>query len=384
MVGPDYAYSNLPFAVSCGVDTFVVSLGLAWAARGRMPYRRLPVIIVVATLTLAVKGAAMVASGLNQFGVIHVAWLDLVIVLPIAAVGVLVSTRLRTCRALVAVALAALLLVFPVGIYASFVEPSRTMLERVDVSVPAERSGSRSVRIVVVADLQFDQLGGHEREAIDLVMAQHPDVILIAGDIHQGTRASFERQLGETRVLLGRLKAPDGTYAVQGDVEGLGKARRAYAGTGVRLLVNETAAVRVGDRKLTIGGVQLRYRSPGAREATRRLAGHPGAGDIRILLAHRPDAVLGLAPQTRVDLTVAGHTHGGQVQLPGIGAITTASDLPRRIGAGGLHEMAGRRIYVSRGIGVERGQAPRVRLGAPPEVSLLTLRSRSASTSRRH
>ena len=105
----------------------------------------------------------------------------------------------------------------------------------------------------------------------------------------------------------------------------------------------------------------------------RRLEGAPGAGDVRVLLAHRPDAVLNLRRGTRIDLTLAGHTHGGQVQLPGVGPLTIASRVPREVGAGGLHLLGGRRIYVSRGVGVERGQAPRLRLGAVPEVSLLTL-----------
>jgi uncharacterized protein len=71
---------------------------------------------------------------------------------------------------------------------------------------------------------------------------------------------------------------------------------------------------------------------------------------------------------------VAGHTHGGQVQLPIVGPPSIASRVPREVGAGGLHELDGRRIYVSRGVGVERGQAPLLRFGAVPEVSLITLR----------
>ncbi len=70
---------------------------------------------------------------------------------------------------------------------------------------------------------------------------------------------------------------------------------------------------------------------------------------------------------------VAGHTHGGQVQLPIVGPLTIASRVPRSVGAGGLHDLRGRTIYVSRGVGVERGQAPRLRLGAPPEVAIVTL-----------
>ena len=71
---------------------------------------------------------------------------------------------------------------------------------------------------------------------------------------------------------------------------------------------------------------------------------------------------------------VAGHTHGGQVQVPYAGPPTIASQVPRGVGAGGLHELEGRRVYVTRGVGVERGQAPKLRIGSPPEVSVLTLR----------
>jgi uncharacterized protein len=76
-----------------------------------------------------------------------------------------------------------------------------------------------------------------------------------------------------------------------------------------------------------------------------------------------------------VDLVVAGHTHGGQLQLPLVGPPMIASRVPRDVGAGGLHVLDGRRIYVSRGVGVERGQSPNLRLGAPPEVAVVTLTS---------
>ena len=137
---------------------------------------------------------------------------------------------------------------------------------------------------------------------------------------------------------------------------------------------DEQATTRVGDRAISIAGLRLRYWQASARTLTERFEARPGIGDIRLLLAHRPDAAKWLAPDTRVDLVVSGHTHGGQLQLPLVGPLTTASNVPRDVAAGGLHSLGGRRIYVSRGIGVERGQAPRLRFGAPPEVSILTLR----------
>lgn len=370
----DFTYSNAPFALSCVFDAAVVLAAVAWAARGERPTVRLAVAAPLVMAVLAAKGVLMIRLGLNlSFGVTHVVWLDLAVVVPLAGLAVLAHRRLRARRWLVAAAVPALLMA-PVAAYASFVEPSRTVVERADVPLAAQRAGDRPVRVAVVSDIQFEWLGGHEREAVDAVMAQRPDVILLTGDVHQGSAAGFARQLPAIRALLARLRAPGGVYAVQGDAEGLPKARRIYAGTGIRLLVNRSTRVRARDRVLTVAGIELNYRSDRARATMAALERAPGSRDARILVAHRPDAVYGLAPRPRVDLTVAGHTHGGQFQLPFIGAPRTASRVPRAVGSGGLHAIAGRRIYVSRGLGMERGQAPSLRLGAPPEVSVLLLR----------
>jgi GH43 family beta-xylosidase len=109
-----------------------------------------------------------------------------------------------------------------------------------------------------------------------------------------------------------------------------------------------------------------------------RLESEPG-DDIRILLSHRPDVVLGLRRDSRIDLVVAGHTHGGQIVVPGFGPPMTLSNVPRAVAAGGLHRINENAVYVSRGVGCERRQAPRVRFLCPPEVSLIALQSQSAA-----
>ena len=81
-----------------------------------------------------------------------------------------------------------------------------------------------------------------------------------------------------------------------------------------------------------------------------------------------------LLPQSRIDLVVSGHTHGGQIVVPFFGPIMTLSHVPRSVAAGGLHQIDGNYIYVSRGVGCERMQAPRIRFLCPPEISLLTLK----------
>jgi predicted MPP superfamily phosphohydrolase len=96
-------------------------------------------------------------------------------------------------------------------------------------------------------------------------------------------------------------------------------------------------------------------------------------GDLRVVLGHRPDFVKALAGRTRVDLALAGHTHGGQIVVPGFGAPITLSSLPRRY-ASGLHLFEGIPLHVNPGIGMERLTAPQVRFLCPPEVSVLDVR----------
>src|SRR5215211_1330109 len=310
-------------------------------------------------------------AGLDVFGIVHVLWLDLVVALPVAGLVLL----LRRGRHPVARTVGALALIpAAVGIYASFIEPSRLVVERTEVRVPPERAGAAPVRIGIVSDLQFSRVGAHERRAVERLNEQRPDVVLLPGDIHQGSDEEFREQLPQIRRLLGTLRAPGGVFFVTGDQESTAEAQAALRGTGVKLLDNDTARIRVRDRRLAVLGLQL---DPGAGfgvVALRNLDRRPDPREIRLVLAHRPDWVPFLPRRQTADLTVSGHTHGGQVQVPLAGPPTVASDVPRGVGAGGLHVLDGRRLYVSRGVGVERGQAPKLRIGSPPEVSVLTLR----------
>jgi predicted MPP superfamily phosphohydrolase len=339
----DFATTNLPFAISCALDVAIVV--------GAIAVRRF-VALVAALGLLAVKGLAMMAAGLGSFGVAHVLWLDLVVVLPLAGVAAFVVTRRPW--PLLAVAFA------PLGAYASFVEPERLVTERATVDAP----GDVGVRVGVLSDLQFEHVGDHEREAVERLMRERPDVILVAGDFHQGDAATFARELPAIHALLRPLRAPGGVFAVQGDVESIAGLRATVEGTGVRPLVNQVVATR----GLAIGGVERDVHTPAARAAIARLRAARG---VRILLAHRPDVAL---DRPGVDLVVAGHTHGGQVQLPLLGPPVTASEVPDDVAAGGLHAVGGQLVYVTRGVGVERNQAPKLRLGSVPEVSVLTLR----------
>ena len=311
------------------------------------------------------------ALGVHRFGWIYLLYADLVVMVPALGLGLLAVARLSPLARTVAVVSLALI---PVGVYATFIEPFDLRLETAKLPVSERRAGSGVVTIGVLTDLQTLRVGDYEHRAVARLMAERPDVVLLPGDIFQGTRAQFDATKSALMDLLATLQAPGGVYLVLGDTDhGADRLLEILGGTHIRLLVNQIARVTVNGRQLTIGGIELDYTSVAARRLVERLETEEGGDDVRILCAHRPDAALGLKPSSRIDLVVAGHTHGGQIVVPGFGPPMTLSGVPRAVAAGGLHRIEKNPIYVSRGVGCERGQAPRVRFLCPPEVSLLRL-----------
>ncbi len=235
-------------------------------------------------------------------------------------------------------------------------------------------------RIAILAD--FHCLPGVNlgvvRHAIDVAIAQKPDLAILLGDY----AASFEHRRGPNRWLyergfaalapeLRRLRPPDGVIAVVGNHDHYHDAdatRRWLEGLGARVLVNEHLLLRRGAGVLRIGGVD------DAREGDvdpRRALGTSPDAPPTILLSHNPDGVLSLTPDVRADVVLSGHTHGGQVVLPFVGAPITHSRVCRRHTAAGWVPNAHAPLFVSRGIA---GQIP-MRFNCPPELPIARLRA---------
>jgi predicted MPP superfamily phosphohydrolase len=231
--------------------------------------------------------------------------------------------------------------------------------------------GGEEIRVGVLADLQTDDIGASERAAVDRLMDEEPDLILVPGDIFQSDGKDFEAAADEIRELLSGLSAPGGVYLVEGDVDSPGRMAVMTDGLDLEWLDHRVATTEVGGRTVHIGGIPPSYGSAESQATIAELAAQDPA-DLRILLSHRPDAVYEV-PEDGADLVVAGHTHGGQVQLPWIGPLITMSGVPRDVAAGGLHELNGVPLYVSNGVGIERHTAPQVRLGDRPSVGIVTL-----------
>lgn len=198
------------------------------------------------------------------------------------------------------------------------------------------------------------------------VNALAPDLIAVTGDI--ASRAYRGLQADITRFLRS-LRAREGVAATLGNHDHWLDARtvrRAILDADTWLLWNTHAEVRRGGDTLYIVGVDDVWEHED--DLDEALAEVPPEAVATVLLAHEPDFADEAAATGRIGLQLSGHSHGGQVRLPGIGA-PVLPRLGRRYDMG-LYTLAGMRLYVNRGIGMT---APYVRFNCPPEITLITL-----------
>jgi hypothetical protein len=228
------------------------------------------------------------------------------------------------------------------------------------------------LRVAVIADLHAGALHVKEQQVADVVArvnAERPDMCLLLGD-YIDPEALFAREVpvGQVATALAELRAPLGVLAVIGNHDrryGGDRVAAALRDAGLPVLRDDVTTVEIAGHRVAFVGLREGERRP-RRDGSLPI---PDAGDTTIVLSHVPD-VFPRVPD-RVALTVSGHTHGAQVDLPGIRQLITPSRYGARFKAGHIVE-DDRHLYVCRGVGTSH--LP-VRLGAPPEIALLTLRS---------
>jgi len=257
--------------------------------------------------------------------------------------------------------------------YAAAIEPSRLITTTYRITPPDWQAPP--LRIAAIAD---PHAGGpnmtieHIRRTVDQTNALAPDLIVLLGDYIATHRFVTERvPYAAWAAEYARLTAPLGVYAILGnhdwwhDVTGV---RQAFAKVGIPVMENRAVLLGAGSRRFWLAGLgdQLAYRlGPNRHRGVDDLAGtlaqvttdHPV-----ILLAHEPD-IFPTVPD-RVAITLAGHTHGGQIRIP----LLWEQHIPSRFGTryvyGHIVE-SGRHMVVSGGLGTSF--VP-VRLGVPPEI----------------
>ena len=217
------------------------------------------------------------------------------------------------------------------------------------------------------------------RKAVEMVNALHPDLIALTGDFVTvpvlealtGNPRRFAETAEPCAKLLQDLRAPMGRFAVLGNHDGSSdpsRVARALRDHGMPVLINRAVPLVRGRDRIWLAGIDDVLE--GRPDVALALENIP-SGELTILLAHEPDFA-DEASLTPVDLQLSGHSHGGQVWIPGIGAPwlpMLARRYPR-----GLYRVGNMTLYTNLGLGTIH--AP-VRINCPPEITLITLRSKS-------
>lgn len=247
--------------------------------------------------------------------------------------------------------------------------PYRLSVTHRTLRSPKLDANAPPLRLLHLSDLHIERLTTREHQLIEQINRLQPDAILFSGDLLGLGRANDARAQADCRAWLSQLHAPLGVYAVSGSlpVDTPQAMRAVLAGLPIRRLDNERVTLAKDGQSVDLLGVSCTHRPEAdALHLNALMDGQPDR--FRVLLYHTPD----LAPeaaQAGVDLQLSGHTHGGQVRLPGLGALITSSLYGKRFEMG-EYRLGAMTLYVSRGIGLEGMGAPRVRFLCPPEIVL--------------
>lgn len=255
-------------------------------------------------------------------------------------------------------------------VYAVFIEPRQLVVQRQAISLPHWSPALNHLKVAVITDLHVGCLSvpiSKLRRVIAKTNEQKPDLIVMLGDFvaSHGRRSALKPE--EFAHELSALKARYGVYAVLGNHDWWyngEEVRSELEKNDIHVLENASAEVKIGGASLWIAGLADQWtREPSIPSALKNVP----VGSPCLMLMHEPD-LLRDVPES-VSLSLAGHTHGGQVSLPIIGAPIVPTELGSKF-ARGLIVEAEKHYFVSSGVGTS---VLPVRFGVPPEVCILDL-----------
>jgi predicted MPP superfamily phosphohydrolase len=269
------------------------------------------------------------------------------------------------------------------GGYALAVEPLLRLVVTDYELTPSQWPADLSLKIAVLADIHAINPWMSAARIAAIARATNalePDIILLAGDYEAGMPdfgIGSRVSMTECARSLSILKAPLGVHAVLGNhdvnTNGGRNVRRAFAAFGIPVMENAAVRLAKDGRPFWLLGLGDQCGSGGRTVSRTGLDDLPGTlaqivdDAPAILLAHEPDIFVDVP--TRIALTISGHTHGGQVRIPGFGAVLVPSRFGRRFAYGHIVEHD-RHLVVSAGLGTS---GVPVRFGVPPEIVTIRL-----------
>ncbi len=243
-------------------------------------------------------------------------------------------------------------------------EANSLSLERVEIPLQRLPKKLDGFTIIHLSDIHHSPLTGfeHIERTVKIANRLKPDMFILTGDY-----VSHETKfIGPVAKMLGKLKSEFGTHACLGNHDHWTDAdqiTKQFRENGINMLVNEGQRFEAGDSSFWLAGVDDHM--VGKTDLPAALKGsYPD--EFKLLLAHNP-IIFRHCVRAGIDLTLSGHTHGGQVRVR-----DSSRRMIRRRRIAGLHSRKNSKIYITRGIGTV---VLPIRYQCPPEISLLELRA---------
>ncbi len=316
-----------------------------------------------------------------NFTLIHKAYDFNLFELPLILIGLgllsasLAITWRNSRRALIWVGIIYVFLgvdLFVLRYYVTYVEPERLLVRQVRLETPKL---NEPVRILHITDIQAGSIGEYQEVIFDKIDSLNPDLIINTGDFLQVVPpATFESEWPKLHALIARVNPRLGTYAVFGDTERELYRYRPEALEPLVMLSSRDRRIELETGAINLHGLSL-YQSKSGEWAMRSIEQWLESSDpedFRILFGHAPDYALSVA-EAPIDLCLAGHTHGGQVNLPFYGPLVIDSDVPKSW-ARGFRRVGIPYLNVSAGAGSNRRHSlPPLRFHCPTEITVIDL-----------
>jgi uncharacterized protein len=245
-------------------------------------------------------------------------------------------------------------------------EAGSVRIERPTLTLPHLPAAFHGLRVAFLTDIHHGPFIGLDYVAsiVRTTLALGPDLILLGGD-YISKEARFAAPCFD---VLSGLKAPLGVFGVLGNHDcrrGLAEVKAGFEAAKIGELTNRGVWLERGPSRVRLGGVDdFWYGQPDVRPVLDGLA----ADDACLLVSHNPDFAERLR-DSRVGLVLSGHTHGGQVYVPGYGAPIVPSHYGQKY-LQGLVQAPATQVYISRGLGTV---TPPMRYNSRPELTLITL-----------
>jgi uncharacterized protein len=269
--------------------------------------------------------------------------------------------------------LTSLMALVVLALWAFWWEPSTLRVVHRTITIGRWHVEHSGLRVAVLSDFHvgspFVNLNTLQK-IVAMTNAENPDLILLLGDFIRGRGGGYVIPPEPIADELGKLRAPAGVVSVLGNHDWWydgPRVRHALESGGIRVLDNEAIRVNYRDRAFWLCGLEdLWTKGDGVNTTLAKVTDNEPV----LMMMHNPDVFPGVPD--RVSLTIAGHTHGGQVNVPIIGRPVVPSEFGQRY-AYGLIEEDGRKLFVTSGLGTS---IIPVRFRVTPEIVILQLETK--------